>query len=56
MQAEIFEQDVAISPSDNSANGIIQSFHDAAGEAFVEVIQEFVPPVLECLCELYQLR
>jgi len=38
VQAEIFEQVVAISTTDNSADSVIQSFNNAAGKAFVEVI------------------
>ena len=44
MQAEMFKNMVTKSAADGATDGIIQSFNNRAGEAFVEVIQEFIPP------------
>ena len=56
MQAEMLKHMVAICATNGAANRIVQSFDHCAGEAFVEVVQEFFPPVLQSLRELYQLN
>src|SRR3972149_2331678 len=56
MQAEMLEDMVAIGAANGAADSIVQSFDDCASGAFVEVVQEFLPPVLQSLGELYQLN
>ena len=45
MQAEILKHVVTISTPNGSTNCIVQSFHDSAGKAFVEVVEKLIPPV-----------
>ena len=47
---------IAIGTADSATNGVIESFDNAAGKAFVEVIQELIPPVPQRMSELYQLN
>lgn len=56
VQAEMFEDMVAVCATSSSANGVVQSFDNSAGETFIEIVQEFLPPVLQSLRELYQLN
>ena len=49
MQAEVLEDMVAVSPADRAADGVVETFDHPTGEAFVEVVEEFVPPVQEGL-------
>jgi len=52
VQAEMLEDMVAVGATNGAANSVVQSFDHSAGEAFVEVVQEFFPPVLQSLREL----
>ena len=45
METESLEHVIAESASDDATNGIVESFHHGAGEAFVEVVEELFPPV-----------
>ena len=54
MQAEVLEDMVTVSPADRAADGVVEIFDHPTGEAFVEVVEEFIPPVLEGLRELDQ--
>jgi hypothetical protein len=56
VQAEMFEDMVAISATNRAANRVVQSFDDSTGETFIEIVQEFFPPVLQSLRELYQVN
>ena len=56
MQAEMLEAVIAIGTTNGAANSVVQTFNHGTGEAFVEVVEELVPPIQECLGELYQLR
>ena len=55
VQAEVFKHMVTESAADRATDGIVQSFHHATGQPFVEIVQELIPPVLYRLGELYQL-
>ena len=54
MQAEVLEHMVAISPADRTADGMVETFDHRTGEALVEVVEEFIPPVQEGLSKLDQ--
>ena len=47
MRTEVLKDMVAERAADSATNGIVEAFDDSTGEAFVEVAQEFIPPMLK---------
>ncbi|MFO7634079.1 MAG: hypothetical protein R6W76_16150 [Caldilinea sp.] len=54
MQTKVLKNMVSKGAADGAADGIVLAFNYGTGEAFIEEVQEFIPPVQERACELFQ--
>ena len=43
MKAEVFKHMIAESTTNSATDGIVEAFHHATGDPFIEVVQELIP-------------
>ena len=45
MQTKVLKDVVSKGTADGATDSIVQAFNHGIGEAFIEVVEEFIPPV-----------